>query len=108
MSQAYSDPARDALPDVEVFELTAEEVAATDEDMVWEYSQRHEFRLCHFNGRDRERMLDAMIEDNGISGGWFWQSCFPGCLPDGLPVGPFATHREALSDSQADAIGGQS
>jgi hypothetical protein len=23
--------------------------------------------------------------------GWYWWSCFPGCLPDGDPIGPFET-----------------
>ena len=27
--------------------------------------------------------------------GWYWRPCFPGCLPDGDPVGPFATSRHA-------------
>jgi hypothetical protein len=34
--------------------------------------------------------------------GWYWWSCFPGCLPDGDPVGPFETEEEAVQD----ALGG--
>lgn len=68
--QAYSNPERandpNALPDVEVFELTAREAAA-----------------------------------QGITGGWYWHSCFPGCLPDGEPFGPFKTRAEALADAQS-------
>ena len=45
-------------------------------------------------------MFDAMIEQNGITGGWFWQACFPGCLPDGCPNGPFETKAEAVADAQ--------
>ena len=41
--------------------------------------------------------------EEGNEAGWFWQSCFPGCLPDGEPNGPFATEREALDDAQADS-----
>jgi hypothetical protein len=104
MTQHYSNPAREdddfALPDIEVFQLTAREVAEMDEDMVFEYMKRHEFRLASMNGRDRERMFDAMIEEEGIQGGWFWWSCFPGCLPDSSPMGPFASHAEALKDAQ--------
>ena len=33
-------------------------------------------------------------------GGWYWWSCFPGCLPDSDPVGPFDTEAKALSDAQ--------
>jgi hypothetical protein len=104
MTQAYSNPERanddHALPDIEVFQLTAHEVAAQDEDMVWEYMKRHEYRLASMNSKVREAMLDAMIEEEGIEGGWFWWSCFPGCLPDSSPFGPFATYDEALQDAQ--------
>ena len=31
--------------------------------------------------------------------GWYWHPCFPGCLPDGEPVGPFASSRQALEDA---------
>ena len=102
--QAYSNPSRasdpHALPDMEVFELTAREVAEQDEDMVYEYMDRHEFRLASMNSRTREAMFDAMIEEQGITGGWYWWACFPGCLPDGPPIGPFATSQEALADAQ--------
>ena len=105
--QAYSDPRRasdpHALPDVEIFELTAREVAEQDEDLLWEYSKRHEFRLCHMNRRTREAMLDAMVTEQGIEGGWFWWGCFPGCLPDGPAIGPFVTRQEALADAQDNA-----
>jgi hypothetical protein len=32
--------------------------------------------------------------------GWYWQACFPGCLPDGEPSGPFETEAEALADAR--------
>ncbi len=104
--QVYSNPEREtdeyALPDIEVFQLTAHEVARMDEDLVHEYSKRHEFRLCHMNGRVQEAMLDAICEEEGITGGWYWQACFPGCLPDGEPSGPYATQAEAIADAQAE------
>lgn len=31
--------------------------------------------------------------------GWYWQACFPGCLPDGDPIGPFKTESEAMQDA---------
>lgn len=31
--------------------------------------------------------------------GWYWQACFPGCLPDGDPMGPFKTESEAMQDA---------
>ncbi len=74
MSQNYSDPGRaddpHALPDIETFY-----VAEDDPDEVNE-------------------------DGEALDEGWYWQACFPGCLPDGLPVGPFRTEREALKDAQ--------
>ena len=107
MSQAYSDPRREddphALPDLEVFQLTATEVAAMDEELIWEYSHRHEYRLCHMNGRVQERMLDAIVEEQGLTGGWYYRYCFPGCLPDSEPFGPYATEEEAVKAAHEDA-----
>ncbi len=106
MAQAYRDPTREndphALPDIEVFQLTAHEVAEMDEDAVWEFSHRHEFRLATMNIRTREAMLDAMVNELGITGGWYWWACFPGCLPDCDPVGPFDTEAEALADARQE------
>ena len=34
--------------------------------------------------------------------GWYWWPCFPGCLPDGDPNGPFDSMEEALADAQGD------
>ena len=104
--QAYSNPKRandpHSLPDVEVFQLTATEVAAMDEDLIWEYGKRPEFRLYTMNSRVQEDMLDAIVEEEGIEGGWFWWTCLPGCLPDSPPNGPFKTQAEALADAQED------
>ena len=109
-TQAYSDPNREldthALPDLEVFELTARECAERDEDLVHEYMKRHEFRLAGFNSRDREKMFDAMIEAEGITGGWFYWYCFPGCMPDSEAMGPYASREEALRGAQDDAAEG--
>ena len=100
MSQAYSTPEREsdphALPDIEVFQLTAREVAEQDEDLIYEYMKRHEFRLASMNSRARDAMFDAMIDEEGIEGGWFYWYCFPGCLPDSQPMGPYNTRDEAL------------
>lgn len=32
--------------------------------------------------------------------GWYWWPCFPGCLPDSDPIGPFDTEAEALADAR--------
>ena len=31
--------------------------------------------------------------------GWYWRACFPGCLPDGEPSGPFDSEQEAIKDA---------
>lgn len=82
MSQAYSNPKRAsdpyALPDVEVF--------CIDERGEWD---------------GEPFMIDVPCEEpRQAEPGWYWWSCFPGCLPDGDPIGPFATEAEALADAQ--------
>jgi hypothetical protein len=32
--------------------------------------------------------------------GWYWWACFPGCIPDGEPNGPFETSKEAWEDAR--------
>lgn len=34
--------------------------------------------------------------------GWYWWSCFPGCLPDSDPCGPFPTAEGAYLDAIGD------
>ena len=104
MTQAYSNPDREddptALPDLEIFELTAAEIAASEqyEDEQHEYLKR--FPLATMNSRERERMTDAMIAELGISGGWFYWYCYPGCLPDTEADGPYASYAEAKAAAQ--------
>ena len=77
MTQAYFNPEREsdpyALPDCEVF-----------------YRSQH------------DNKLDGWTDDDGepLPSGWYWWACFPGCLPDGEPCGPFETEEEALADAQ--------
>lgn len=88
MAQHYSDPRRaddpHALPDLEVWQHR--HGRAPDGSRV---------RRCeepHCSGDD---------DDNECRGdGWYWWACFPGCLPDSDPVGPFATKAEALADAR--------
>jgi hypothetical protein len=41
-------------------------------------------------------------DGNPMPAGWYWWACFPGCMPDGEPNGPFDTEEQA----EADAKGG--
>jgi len=35
--------------------------------------------------------------------GWYWWACFPGCLPDGGPCGPFGASRTAYRDAREES-----
>ena len=39
-------------------------------------------------------------ESMNLSAGWYWWACFPGCIPDGEPSGPFETESAAIEDAQ--------
>lgn len=77
MTQHYSDIERAAnmyaLPDLETFYRTREENRAD----AW-----------------RDGCDDVM------ESGWFYWYCFPGCLPDSEPIGPFDTEDSALDDAR--------
>jgi hypothetical protein len=73
MSQIYTDPSRaddpHALPNAEVFHLSDDEALAME------------------------------CEGAPLTEGWYWWPCFPGCLPDGEPNGPFDTEADAEYDA---------
>jgi hypothetical protein len=82
MSQFYSSPEREndphALPDMEVFYQSQMEAI---------YGPKI--------------LFPKAIADKYTSAkaGWYWWSCFPGCLPDSEPMGPFETEAEAIADA---------
>ena len=45
---------------------------------------------------------DCWEDEDGdpMGAGFYWWSCFPGCLPDGDPIGPFDTSADAYHDAQ--------
>ena len=75
MSQYYSDESREddaySLPDVEIF-----------------YHEQGDYP-------DSETWEDGDGEERP-TGYYFWY-CFPGCMPDSDPVGPFDTEEEAIA-----------
>ena len=81
MSQAYSNPKRanepHALPNVEIFYISPAQAS------------------------NRCSQYDDGTSDDCSSPGWYWWSCFPGCLPDSDPFGPFETKALALADARA-------
>ncbi len=47
--------------------------------------------------------LDASdVMNSKQDAGYYYWSCFPGCLPDSDPIGPFATEQEAIEDAQSN------
>ena len=49
------------------------------------------FAFDHFQGKTQA--------DPNDHEGWYWQACFPGCLPDGDLMGPFSSESEAMEDA---------
>jgi hypothetical protein len=80
--QAYSDPRREsdphALPDLEVF------------------YHNHEDAIFLVNGTH-----PTYLDGDCPGTGWYWQACFPGCLPDGDANGPFDSADSALADARS-------
>jgi hypothetical protein len=100
--QFYSDPSREddrwSLPDCRVYQLTSFEAAELMEDEIWDAMKKPEFRLASVNSRAREDLLEWIVDEYSVSGGWFWDFCVPGCMPDSCPNGPFDTAQDAIDD----------
>ena len=86
----YSDTEREtmehALPDVEVF-----------------YHEHAKRELCALNAGNKAALYgECIIDEEGDcrGTGYYWWSCFPGCLPDSEPLGPFDTEEDAIADSR--------
>lgn len=88
------------LPNIWVTQFTAHEVAEVMEDEIREYSRMPQYRLASMNSTVRERMLDAIVTDHDVHGGFMWAVCLPGCLPDSEWFGPFLSYAEALADAR--------
>ncbi len=48
-----------------------------------------------------EAEAQEMFGEDGEEG-WYWWACFPGCLPDGEPSGPFPTEYDAECDAEEE------
>ena len=64
----------------------------------------------HYSDRTRELEptalpdIEVFWDDISEAGpGWYWWSCFTGCLPDGDAYGPFETEGDALADARDSA-----
>jgi hypothetical protein len=47
-----------------------------------------------------ERLGEIKAEAENLQG-WYYWACFPGCLPDSDPIGPFETENEAIADARS-------
>lgn len=81
MTQFYSDESREsdtyALPNCEVFYHDGERYS---DDDCW-----------------------ADCDGEPLPAGWYYWVCFPGCLPDSDPFGPFDTEEAAIQDARDNA-----
>ncbi len=89
----YSNPDREndpyTLPDIEIFKVASVSEAA------------------EMFGFERDVDTWVAVEDRievfpHEYLGFYWRPCFPGCLPDGDPIGPFPTWRDALDDARGE------
>lgn len=65
------------------------------------------FKVYYIGRGDIDRSgADASViaEDRGFDrAGWYWHAEFPGCMPDGSPMGPFTSSLAAFRDAQDGA-----
>ena len=69
----------------------------------------HQFR--HFETAEEfgSFLIEYIAADPYLDPGFYWQACFPGCLPsaaaggrlDSDPVGPFESYAAALEDARS-------
>ena len=50
-----------------------------------------------WHDRPKHAEVSDTLEDS--PSGWYWHACYPGCLPDAEPSGPFASSRQAHEDA---------
>jgi len=104
--QAYSDPSRESDPHALPMWRCSTSRQRSRQSLV---STRMNIGSCGDSSPDglqqpRARKGHRPHGEGMRPHGWlFWQACFPGCLPDSEPIGPFDTQAEALADAQAGA-----
>lgn len=82
MAQFYLEEDRKddawSLPNLEVFQMTKDDIV----------------------GLGKESYYYDEIDDEYLDAGFYYWFCFPGCLPEGEPSGPYKTEDEALKDAR--------
>ena len=104
MPQAYSNPKRESdpysLPDVEVWQ---DEIVEGDCERCGAHDVHSQSVIDEPRCPSCERTVSReQIRPTGKEAWWFWY-CFPGCMPDSLPNGPYSTEAEALQAVRDDA-----
>lgn len=111
MSHHYSDPEREddpySLPDIEVFFRSASEAASIlvdNEGRDGSGGLADEWLLAIEDYPDTSSLefWGRLVVLCGNLEGWYYWTCFPGCLPEGDPIGPFETEEEALEAARED------
>jgi hypothetical protein len=92
------------MDNVEIFYVTASDFrfALDTRNGSWHEDNMRE-NLYTNTGKDAG-WTDAEIKASADElAGWYWWTCFPGCLPDSDASGPFKSSREARRDA-ADTL----
>ena len=63
-----------------------------------DYESKEQYGSFEVFWFDGEKDIDLDYQEAEPSG-WYWWSCFAGCLPDGEKVGPFASSEQAYDDA---------
>lgn len=58
------------------------------------------FEVFYDDARDDKGFYQTDEEGAAIAEGFYWWACWPGCLPDGDPIGPFETEQQAVNDAR--------
>ena len=61
----------------------------------------HQFRHLETAEEFGSFLIEYIAADPYLDPGFYWQACFPGCLPDSEPVGPFSSYAAALEDARS-------
>ena len=63
-------------------------------------AQHDGFEETFYLFEDEKEAYKEMKQAYKSLSGWYWWPCFPGCLPDGDPIGPFDYEQEAIDNAR--------
>lgn len=78
--------------DIEIFRMEAHDFATAQDSKTWMEDAMNEA------GAEWEDAESVKLEADALAGFYYW-TCFPGCLPEGDAIGPFKTEGDAASDA---------